>query len=298
MGTLEGRIAVVTGAGRGLGREHALLLAAEGASVVVNDLGGGPGGQGSDAGPAAAAVAEIEAAGGHAVANSDDVATWAGAERLIACAIESFGDLDILVNNAGVLRDRMIVSVSEEEWDVVVRVCLKGTAAPTKFAAAHWRAKAKAGQAVHANVVNTSSESGVFAAVGQSNYAAAKSAVATLTQLWAKELAAYGVKVNAVLPRARTRLTEGVFGDVVGDDRWEPGNVSPFVTYLASNACRFSGEAFIVGGSVVQRVRAWEVDPEWRLDGEGRWTVGDITAAANEMPEPKPLLPPPGMDTW
>jgi NAD(P)-dependent dehydrogenase (short-subunit alcohol dehydrogenase family) len=197
VGSLEGKVAIVTGAGRGIGREHALLFAAEGAHVVVNDLGVNPDGSGGDTGPAEQVAGEIRAAGGAAVASTHDVASWDGAEDLIALAVDTFGRLDVLVNNAGVLRDRTIVNLSEDEWDVAVRVNLKGAAAPLRFAAAHWRDRSRAGEDVVAAVVNTSSTSGLRANPGQSNYGAAKSGVATLTEIAAKELGRYGVRVNA-----------------------------------------------------------------------------------------------------
>ena len=206
-GMFEGRVTIVTGAGRGLGREHALLLASEGAAVVVNDLGGGTDGSGSDAGPAGSVVEEIVAAGGSAVANTDDVSDWEGARRLVQQAVDQFGRLDVLINNAGILRDRMLVNLSEDEWDVVMRVNAKGHAAPLRHAAAYWREQAKEHGSVSAAVVNTSSPSGLFANVGQSNYGAAKMAVAGLTMIAAKELGRYGVRVNTIAPAARTRLT-------------------------------------------------------------------------------------------
>ena len=283
MGTLDQQVAVVTGAGRGIGREHALLLAAEGAAVVVNDLGGGQDGTGSAATPAERVAGEIRAAGGRAVTNADDVADAAGARRIIDSAIAEFGRLDILINNAGILRDRMLVNLTDDDWDLVVRVNLRGTFLMTRAAANHWRERSKAGEEVRAAVVNTSSESGVFGNPGQANYAAAKAAVASLTQVAAKELARYGVRVNAILPQARTRLTQSAFGDALaakdGFDRWDPANVSPFVVYLAGPACPISGEVFVVGGSRVQRVRGWERDPGWKLQTEGRWTQGDLEKA-------------------
>jgi NAD(P)-dependent dehydrogenase (short-subunit alcohol dehydrogenase family) len=283
VGTLAGRVAVVTGAGRGIGREHALLLAAEGAAVVVNDLGGAQDGTGSAGGPAEEVAGEIRSHGGQAVANSDDVADATGAQRIVDTALGEFGRLDVVVNNAGILRDRVLVNLTEDDWDLVVRVNLRGTFLVTRAAANHWRERSKAGERLAASVVNTSSESGVFGNPGQANYAAAKAAVASLTQVAAKELQRYGVRVNAILPQARTRLTESAFGDALaakGDfDRWDPGNVSPFVAYLAGPECELTGEVFVVGGSRVQRVRPWERDPEWTLRTDGRWTVDGLRAA-------------------
>ncbi|WP_028852187.1 SDR family oxidoreductase [Thermocrispum municipale] len=292
MGSLDGKVALVTGAGRGIGREHALLLAAEGAKVVVNDLGGAQDGTGGEIGPAQQVVDEIKAAGGEAVANGDDVADSAGAAAVVNTALEAFGRLDAVVNNAGILRDRVLINIEDEDWDVVVRVNLRGTFLVTRAAARYWREESKAGREVRASVVNTSSESGVFGNPGQANYAAAKAAVASLTQVASKELKRYGVRVNAILPRARTRLTESTFGDVMAPkegefDRWHPGNVAPFVTYLSSPACEISGEVFLVGGSRVQRVRPWELDPDWKLTTEGRWTVADLEKAVIEAGVPQ-----------
>ena len=292
MGALSGLVAVVTGAGRGIGREHAKLFAAEGAAVVVNDLGGAQDGTGSSTGPAEQVAEEIRAAGGRAVSNTDDVADAKGAQRLIDQALEEFGRLDVVVNNAGVLRDRMLVNLEEDDWDVVIRVNLRGTFLVTRAAGRYWREQSKAGRQVRASVINTSSESGVFGNPGQANYAAAKAAVASFTMVAAKELARYGVRVNAILPQARTRLTESAFGNALAAkegefDRWDPANVSPFVAYLASPGCEITGEVFIVGGSRVQRVRPWERDPEWRLQTEGRWTVAGLEKAVAEVGVPR-----------
>lgn len=284
MTSLDGAVAVVTGGGRGLGREHALLLADEGARVVVNDLGGGIDGTGSGSSPAEEVAAEIRSRGGEAVANGDDVSTEAGSQRIIDTALENFGRLDVVINNAGILRDGMLVNLEEEAWDIVVRVNLKGTFLVTRAAGRYWREQSKAGHPVKAGVVNTSSESGVFGNPGQANYAAAKAGVASLTQVGAKELSRYGVRVNAILPQARTRLTESAFGDRLAAkegefDRWDPANVSPMVVYLASPVCEITGEVFLVGGSRVQRVRGWEKDPDWKLQTTERWTVPALVEA-------------------
>jgi NAD(P)-dependent dehydrogenase (short-subunit alcohol dehydrogenase family) len=207
MGALDGRVAIITGAGRGIGREHALLFAREGAKVVVNDLGGAADGSGGDATPAQQVAEEIKAAGGEAVANGDSVSSWEGAQRLVNAAVETFGDLDILVNNAGILRDRVVVNMTEEEWDSVVDVHLKGHFAPTRWAAAYWREQHKAGVVRPRNLVHTSSTSGLFSNPGQANYGAAKSGIATMSQICAKELVRYGVRSNCIAPAARTRLT-------------------------------------------------------------------------------------------
>jgi NAD(P)-dependent dehydrogenase (short-subunit alcohol dehydrogenase family) len=204
----DGRVAIVTGAGRGIGREHALMLAEQGAKVVVNDLGGAPDGTGADAGPAQQVVDEIKGMGGEAVANGDDVSDWDGAQRMVNQAVETFGRLDVLVNNAGILRDRMLVNMTEEEWDAVIQVHLKGTFAPSRHAAAYWREQSKAGKTVDARIINTSSPSGIYGNVGQTNYGAAKAGIAAFTIIAAQELARYGVTVNAIAPAALTRLTE------------------------------------------------------------------------------------------
>ena len=292
MTLFDGQVAIVTGAGRGLGREHALLLASQGARVVVNDLGGGHDGTGASGGPADEVVAEIRAAGGEAVANGDDVSDAAGAGRIVQSALSAFGRLDFLINNAGILRDGMLVNLDEADWDVVVKVNMKGTFLVTQAAGRHWREQSKAGETVRGAVVNTSSESGVFGNPGQANYAAAKAAVASLTQVAAKELGRYGVRVNAILPQARTRLTESAFGDALAGqegafDRWDPANVSPFVVFLASPLCELSGEVFLVGGSRVQRIKPWEKDRDWKLDTEGRWSVEDLAKAVADAGVPQ-----------
>ena len=217
MGALEGRVAIITGAGRGIGREHALLFAAEGARLVVNDLGGAIDGSGDDRSPAEQVVDEIRAMGGEAVSNSDDVASWDGAQRLVGAAVDAFGELHVLVNNAGNLRDRMLVNMSEEDWDAVIHVHLKGHFLPTRFAAAHWRERVKSGETVTAAIVNTSSTSGLLGNPGQTNYGAAKAGIAAFTVIAAQELARYGVRVNAIAPAARTRMTEATpgLGDIV-----------------------------------------------------------------------------------
>src|SRR5437667_10089256 len=240
MGALDGKVAIVTGAGRGIGRGEALLLASEGAKVVVNDLGGAREGEGADKTPAQEVADEIVAGGGEAVANYDDVASWPGAEGLIGQAIDAFGKLDILVNNAGILRDGMSFNLSEEDWDSVIRVHLKGHFAPSRFAAVYWREQSKAGEPVSGRIINTSSESGLFGNAGQSNYAAAKAGIASMTIVLARELQRTGVRVNAICPVARTRLTESVAGDFMNPkegefDRFAPENVSAVVCWLASD---------------------------------------------------------------
>ena len=288
MGALDGRVAIITGAGRGLGREHALLFAAEGAKVVVNDLGGDMHGEGGDASPAMQTVEDIKAMGGEAVVNGENVATWDGAERLVRQAVESFGDLHVLVNNAGILRDRVIINMTEAEWDAVINVHLKGHFCPTRHAASYWREQTKAGKEVSASIIHTSSTSGLFSNPGQANYGAAKSGIASFSQICAKELTRYGVRSNAIAPAARTRLTEATpgLGDVVkapeeGFDAWNPANVSPFVAYLATEGCPLTGETFLVQGGVVQRVQSWELAQ--KIDKGDRWTVADLATAAAKL---------------
>jgi NAD(P)-dependent dehydrogenase (short-subunit alcohol dehydrogenase family) len=296
MGALDGRVAIITGAGRGLGREHALLFASEGAKVVVNDLGGDSHGEGSDATPAQQTVADIVAAGGEAVVNGDNVADWDGAERLVRQAIDTFGDLHVLVNNAGILRDRVIINMTEAEWDAVIAVHLKGHFCPTRHAATYWRKQTKAGKEVHASIIHTSSTSGLFSNPGQANYDSAKSGIATFSQVCAKELVRYGVRSNAIAPGARTRLTLETpgLGDAVKPpddpgtfDIWDPANVSPFVAYLATVDCPISGETFIVQGGVVQRVKSWSGAE--KIDKGDRWTVTEFADHVEALrPELKP----------
>jgi NAD(P)-dependent dehydrogenase (short-subunit alcohol dehydrogenase family) len=290
MGALDGRVAIITGAGRGLGREHALLFASEGAKVVVNDLGGDMRGDGGDPTPAEDVAAEIKAMGGEAVVNGDNVADWNGAQRMVQQAVESFGDLHILVNNAGILRDRVIINMTEDEWDAVVAVHLKGHFCPTRHAATYWREQTKAGKEVKASIIHTTSTSGLFANPGQANYDAAKSGIATFSQVCAKELVRYGVRSNAIAPGARTRLTEATpgLGERVqapeeGFDVWHPANVSPFVAYLATEDCPITGEAFMVQGGRVQRAQSWT--PAQRIDQDDRWTVEQLRVAAEALTE-------------
>jgi NAD(P)-dependent dehydrogenase (short-subunit alcohol dehydrogenase family) len=258
----EGRVCVVTGAGRGLGREYALMLADHGAKVVVNDFGGARDGTGGDAGPAQLVVDQIAAAGGEAVANTADVGSWEGAEQLVAQAIDTFGDLDVLVNNAGILRDRMLFSMSEEEWDVVVRVHLKGTFATSRFASAYWRERAKAGETNDARIVTTTSVAGLYANPGQTNYGSAKAAIATFTQIAAQEVGRYGVTVNAIAPGALTRLTDdlGLPEDTVA--RFEPRWVAPVVTWLASRqSADVTGQVIESSGLVLAIAEGWRRGP-------------------------------------
>jgi NAD(P)-dependent dehydrogenase (short-subunit alcohol dehydrogenase family) len=271
----EGRVVIVTGAGRGIGREHALAFARAGAQVVVNDLGVAGDGRNATGGPAQAVVDEIRVAGGEAVANGDDIADWAGAGSLIKTALESFGRLDVLVNNAGFVRDRMFVSTSEDEWDAVVRVHLKGHFAPARHAVEHWRARAKAGESVDARIINTSSGAGLAGSVGQSAYAAAKAGIAALTLVQAAELERYGITANAIAPAARTRMTESVFADMMkkpsqGFDAMDPANISPLVVWLGSAESRsVSGRVFEVQGGLIRIAQGWR-QGAWVDKGE-RW---------------------------
>lgn len=287
MGALDGRVAIVTGAGRGIGREHALLFASEGAKVVVNDLGGSVDGSGSGS-AADDVVAEIEAAGGDAISNHDDVADWEGGRRLIESAIEAFGDLHVLVNNAGILRDRVLVNMTDEEWDSVVHVHLRGHFVPTRHAAAWWREQTKDGREIRASVVNTSSTSGLLGNPGQANYGAAKAGIAAFTVITAQELSRYGVRVNAIAPAARTRMTEGTPGlsDIVSApkdesafDIWDPANVSPVVAYLATEGCPITGKVFFVQGGRVTLFQNWTMADG--LERPERWTVEEL---AKELP--------------
>jgi len=261
----EGRVAIVTGAGRGIGREHALLLAAHGAKVVVNDLGGSMSGEGADVGPAQQVVDEIRALGGEAVANTDDISDWEGAQRLIQTAIDSFGGLDVLINNAGILRDRMLTNMSEEEWDAVIKVHLKGTFAPSRHAAAYWRERAKAGETNDARIINTSSPSGIYGNVGQTNYGAAKAGIAAFTIIAAKELARYGVTVNAIAPAALTRMTENL-GMGQADEETKammsPAHIAPIVCWLASpESAQVTGRVFDVSGRMLSVSEGWHRGP-------------------------------------
>jgi NAD(P)-dependent dehydrogenase (short-subunit alcohol dehydrogenase family) len=285
MGVLDGRVAVITGAGRGIGREHALLFACEGAKVIVNDLGAANDGSGADAGPAQEVVDEICAAGGEAIANTDDVTSWDGAARLVGEAVGEFGQLDIVINNAGILRDAFIASMREAEWDTVLSVHLKGHVAVLHHAAAHWKERSKAGEQPDAAVVNTASASGVTVAnPGQANYGAAKAAIAALTLVAASELERYGVRVNAIAPIARTRLTLATPGmgavfaagatDASGHDLFDPSNISPLVAHLASALCTLTGKVFAVQGGSIQELSGWSAINE--IEAEGPWRIDDI----------------------
>lgn len=277
MTSLEGRTAIVTGAGRGLGRAHALLLSQLGVRVVVND---------TDA--AGDVVAEIQAAGGQAVAHFGSVSDWNTTREMTELAVQTFGGLDILVNNAGILRDRMLVNMSEAEWDTVMDVHLKGHFCPLRHAAAYWRSEHKAGRTVDASIVNTSSGSGLRGNPGQINYASAKAGIATMTLVAARELARYGVRVNAISPVARTRMTENAPGlsDRIdcqdGFDKWAPENISPLVAWLASSECRLSGEVFGIVGGRITRQQCWTERETFEIDH--RWSVDQLRSALEQLP--------------
>jgi NAD(P)-dependent dehydrogenase (short-subunit alcohol dehydrogenase family) len=274
---MDGRVVIVTGAGQGLGREHALELARQGGLVVVNDVG-----------PAAAAVAdEIKAAGGTAVASSGDVSDWGYAQTLVQTAVSEFGALDALVNNAGINRDRMLTGMSEQEWDDVLRVDLKGHFAPLRHAAAYWRERSKQGSPAAARIVSTSSGAGLMGSVGQGNYAAAKAGIAALTVVAAVELARYGVTVNAIAPSARTPMTEAVFAEQMrapetGFDAMHPGNVSPLVAWLASaGSGDVTGRVFEVEGGIVSVADGWQHGP--RIEKDGRWEPGELAGPLRDL---------------
>jgi NAD(P)-dependent dehydrogenase (short-subunit alcohol dehydrogenase family) len=285
MASLEGKVAIVTGAGRGIGREHALALARAGAQVVVNDRGGSLAGEGEDASPAQEVVNEIVAEGGEAVASYADVSDFGAAEELITRAVDRYGGLDILVLNAGILRDRMLVNMTEDEWDAVIAVHLKGHFAPLRHAAAYWRERAKAGEKVRGRVITTASPSGVFGNVGQANYGAAKAGIAGLTLIAAQELERYGVTVNCLAPNARTRMTEETFGELArpdeGFDPLDPANMSPLVVALSADESQdITGQCFFVWGGVVNVLRPWEAGEAFVSDG--RWDADELLSALRE----------------
>jgi NAD(P)-dependent dehydrogenase (short-subunit alcohol dehydrogenase family) len=288
-GLCEGRVVVVTGAGGGIGRAHALAFAAEGATVVVNDLGGSRDGQGNSAGPAQAVVDEITVAGGEAVANADDVSSWDGAQRLIGQAIERFDGLDVLVNNAGILRDKMLVNMSEAEWDAVIKVHLKGTFAPTRHAASYWRDKSKAGDAVDARVINTTSPSGLFGNQGQANYGSAKAGIAGFTIIAAGELGRYGITVNAIAPTALTRMTEDlpVMGEISkqeegGFNTLAPENIAPLAVWLGSAESRdVTGRVFSVWGGRITVAEGWVGGPH--ADRDRPWKPAELGSVIPDL---------------
>jgi NAD(P)-dependent dehydrogenase (short-subunit alcohol dehydrogenase family) len=288
-GLCDGRVVVITGAGGGIGRGYAHAFAAEGAKVVVNDLGGSRDGRGNSTSPAQAVVDEIVAAGGQAVANGDDVSTWDGAERLINQAIDNFARLDVLVNNAGILRDKMLVNMSEAEWDAVIKVHLKGTFAPTRHAAAYWREQVKAGNPVDARIINTTSPSGLYGNVGQANYGAAKAGIATFSIIAAQELARYGVTVNAIAPTAMTRMTEDLASmqeinvpDESGFEALAPENIAPLAVWLGSTESRaITGRVFAVWGGRITVNEGWVGGP--RVERSSAWTPAELGSVIPDL---------------
>lgn len=286
MGALEGRVAVITGAGRGMGREHARRFAAEGASVVINDTGAERDGAGTDPDVVRAVADELESQGVPVAVSTDDVTTMDGAEHVIGLGIERWGRVDVLVNNAGILRDRMFVNMTEDDWDTVIRGHLRSTFCTTRVAAGHWRARTKDGEAVQAAVINVASTSGLLGAVGQSNYGAAKAGIAAMTVILAQELDRYGVRVNAIVPVARTRMTEEVAGiadlvrapeDPAAFDTYHPANVCPVVAWLATDGCLLTGQVIYVRGGELRVMEGWRMGPV--LDHEGPRTVADCARA-------------------
>ncbi len=296
-GIVDGRVVIVTGAGRGIGRAHALAFAAEGAAVVVNDYGVGLDGADASSGPAQQVVDEIRAAGGRAVANASDVADWDGAQALVRTAIDEFGRLDVLVNNAGFLRDRMLVNMSEAEWDAVTRVHLKGHFAMLRHAAGYWRDESKAGRQPDARVINTSSGAGLLGSVGQGNYAAAKAGIAEMTIQAAAEMGRYGITVNAIAPAARTRMTEVTFADDMaapedGFDAMAPENISPLVVWLGSiESADVTGRVFEVEGGKVSVAQGWRRGPQ--RDKGARWEPAELGGVVRDLlaegPAPEPV---------
>ncbi|WP_205875024.1 SDR family oxidoreductase [Mycobacterium camsae] len=291
MGLLDGRVVIVTGAGRGIGRAHALAFAAEGARVVVNDIGVGLDGSAGES-PAQQVVDEIIAAGGEAVTNGDDVADWTGAQNLIDTAVDTFGGLDVLVNNAGFIRDRMLANTSESEWDAVIRVHLKGHFATLRHAAGYWRRQIKAGTVgpddLNARIINTSSGAGLQGSVGQGNYSAAKAGIAALTLVGAAELGRYGITVNAIAPAARTRMTEAVFAETMaapedgGFDAMAPENVSPLVVWLGSVESRdVTGKVFEVEAGLIRVAEGWAHGPQ--IDKGARWDPAELGPVVTDL---------------
>jgi NAD(P)-dependent dehydrogenase (short-subunit alcohol dehydrogenase family) len=291
-------VVLVTGAGRGIGRAHALEFARQGAAVVVNDVGATLDGRGRSADPAGQVAEEIGAAGGQAIVNNDDVADWGGAQRMVADAVDAFGRLDVVVNNAGFVRDRMFVNADQDEWDAVVRVHLKGHFAVSRWAASYWRDRAKAGQVNDARIVNTSSGAGLLGSVGQAAYSAAKGGILALTMVQAAELGRYGVTANAIAPAARTRMTEEVFGatmrppDNGGFDEMAPDNVSPLVVWLGSaDSAGVTGRVFEVEGGRIGVADGWQHGPT--VDKGARWDPAEVGDAVRELlavaPAPGPV---------
>ena len=287
-GLCDGRVVIITGAGRGIGRCHALEYARQGAKVVVNDLGSDVDGTGSSTGPAGEVVDEIRAMGGEAIANGDDISDDDGAEALVASAVDTFGRLDVLVNNAGILRDKMLVNMSVDEWDAVIRVHLRGTYAPAHHAAAHWRERSKAGEEVDARLINTSSPSGIYGNVGQTNYGAAKAGIAAFTVIAAMELARYGVTVNAIAPAALTRMTANLGPGPARElpvGEWsanDPDNIAPLVVWLGSPESKgITGRVFNVRGGAISVAEGWVAGPG--VDKKGRWDPEELGSVIPDL---------------
>ncbi|MCP3982845.1 MAG: SDR family oxidoreductase [bacterium] len=287
MGICDGRVVIITGAARGIGREHALAFAREGARVVVNDIGVELDGSGGGAGPAGEVVQQIRDEGGEAIVNGADVADFSQTGEAVKQALDAFGRLDVVVNNAGFVRDRMFVSCSEEEWDAVVRVHLKGHFCLARNAALHWRGESKAGHAVDARIINTSSGAGLQGSIGQSSYSAAKAGIATLTLIQAAELGRYGITSNAIAPSARTRMTEGVFAEMMakpeeGFDAMDPANISPLVVWLGSAESKdVSGQIFEISGGEISLADGWRTGPA--IDKGARWAPDEVGTAVHDL---------------
>ncbi len=286
MGMLDGKVAIVTGAGRGIGREEALLLASEGARVIVNDVGASVDGAGGDKHPAEEVVELIKKGGSDGAVNASDASSWQGAKDLVDQAVDTFGQLDILVNNAGILRDKMSFNMEESDWDDVIRVHLKGHFAPSHHAAVYWRARAKAGETVSGHIINTSSEAGLYGNAGQANYSSAKAGIASMTWVLARELERYGITVNSISPRARTRMTENLFGEMAkageGFDEWDPRNIAQMVAFLASDAASdVTGQNFVVFGGNVWAMGGFH--PVGEIHRDSMWTPAELAAAKDDL---------------
>jgi len=291
MGICDGRVVIITGAGRGLGREHALAFAAEGAKVVVNDVGASLQGDGNDMSPAQEVVDLIRANGGEAITNGDDIADWDGAGRLVQSAIDTFGGLDTVVTNAGIVRDRMFVNMSVDEWDAVIRVHLRGTFCPVKHAVDYWRAESKAGRPRDGRVVTTSSGAGLHGSIAQTNYSAAKAGIATFTINIAAELGRIGVNANSIAPSARSRMTEEAFAEMMakpetGFDAMDPANISPLVVWLGSGDCNVSGRVFECAGGLISLADGWQVGAEF--DKGDKWDPAEIGAVVDDLVKAAP----------
>lgn len=291
MGICDGRVVIITGAGRGLGREHALAFAAEGAKVVVNDVGASLQGDGNDMSPAQEVVDLIRSNGGEAITNGDDIADWDGAGRLVQSAIDTFGGLDTVVTNAGIVRDRMFVNMSVDEWDAVIRVHLRGTFCPVKHAVDYWRAESKAGRPREGRVVTTSSGAGLHGSIAQTNYSAAKAGIATFTINIAAELGRIGVNANSIAPSARSRMTEEAFAEMMakpetGFDAMDPANISPLVVWLGSGDCNVSGRVFECAGGLISLADGWQVGAEF--DKGAKWDPAEIGSVVDDLVKAAP----------